>query len=72
MAIAGSGWLTFLSPPLAHSYRHTIWPPGLLGEGSVMLWLVVMGVNVQRWKEGPKRRGNGNRSAPRTFFSHSH
>jgi len=72
MAIAGFGWLTFLSPPLAHSLSPYNLASGLLGEGSVMLWLVVMGVNVQRWKEGPKRRGNGNRSAPRTFFSHSH
>jgi hypothetical protein len=24
---------------------------GLLGEGSVMLWLLVISVNVQRWKE---------------------
>ena len=24
---------------------------GLLGEGSVMLWLLVMGVNAQRWTE---------------------
>jgi hypothetical protein len=25
--------------------------PGLLGEGALTLWLLVMGVNVQRWKE---------------------
>jgi hypothetical protein len=24
---------------------------GVLAEGSLMLWLVVIGVNVQRWKE---------------------
>jgi hypothetical protein len=24
---------------------------GILGEGLVMLWLLVMGVNVERWKE---------------------
>jgi hypothetical protein len=24
---------------------------GLLGEGSLSLWLLVKGVNVQRWKE---------------------
>ena len=50
MAIAGFGWLTFLSPPLAHSLSPYNLASGLLGEGSVMLWLVVMGVNVQRWK----------------------
>ncbi len=25
--------------------------PGLLGEGSLTLWLLVIGVNVQRWKD---------------------
>jgi hypothetical protein len=25
--------------------------PGMLGEASLTLWLLVMGVNVQRWKE---------------------
>ncbi len=25
--------------------------PGLLGEGSLTLWLLVIGVNVQRWRE---------------------
>jgi hypothetical protein len=24
---------------------------GILGQGLVMLWLLVMGVNAQRWKE---------------------
>jgi hypothetical protein len=57
MAIAGFGWLTFLSPPLAHSLSPYNLASGLLGEGSVMLWLVVMGVNVQRWKEGAKAAG---------------
>ena len=25
--------------------------PGLIGEGSLALWLFLIGVNVQRWKE---------------------
>jgi len=51
MAIAGLGWLTFLSPPLANYLSPYNLASGLLGEGSVFLWLLVMGVNVGRWKE---------------------
>jgi hypothetical protein len=51
MAFAGLGWLTFLSPPLANYLSPYNLASGLLGEGSVMLWLLVMGVNVQPWKE---------------------
>jgi hypothetical protein len=51
MAFAGLGWLTFLSPPLANYLSPYIFGPGLLGEGALTLWLLVMGVNVQRWKE---------------------
>lgn len=51
MVFAGLGWLTFLSPPLANYLSPYIFIPGLLGEGALTLWLLVMGVNVQRWKE---------------------
>lgn len=51
MVFAGLGWLTFLSPPLANYLSPYIFLPGLLGEGALTLWLLVMGVNVQRWKE---------------------
>src|SRR5216683_1086048 len=53
MAIAGLGWLTFLSPPLANYLRPYILVLGVLGvlgvlaELALMLWLLVMGVNVQ-------------------------
>jgi len=47
MAIAGLGWLTYLTTPF-RNYNLTIC---LVGEASVMLWLLVMGVNEQRWKE---------------------
>jgi len=51
MAIGGLGWLTFLSPPLANSLSPYNLAPGILGEGALTLWLLVMGVNVERWKE---------------------
>jgi hypothetical protein len=51
VAIAGLGWLTYLSTPLANHLSPYNLAAGLLGEASVFLWLLVMGVNVQRWKE---------------------
>lgn len=51
MAIGGLGWLTFLWPPLASYLYPYILLPGILGEGSLTLWLLVIGVNVQRWNE---------------------
>ena len=51
MALAGLGWLVFLSPPLANYLSPYILAPGILGEGSLTLWLLVKGVNVQRWNE---------------------
>ncbi len=50
IAIAGLGWLTYLSTPLANHLSPYNLAVGLLGEASVFLWLLVMGVNVQRWK----------------------
>lgn len=51
MIFAGLGWLTFLSPPLAKSLSPYIMVPGMLGEGSTILWLLVKAVDEGRWKE---------------------
>lgn len=51
LAIAGLCWLTFLSPPLANDLSPYNLASALLVEGLAMLWLLVVGVNVQRWKE---------------------
>ncbi len=48
---AGLGWVTYLSPPLANHLSPYNLALGILGQESVMLWLLVMGVNEQRWKE---------------------
>jgi hypothetical protein len=50
MALAGLGWLTFLPGRLANYLSPYNMASALLGEGLVMLWLLVMGVNVQRWQ----------------------
>jgi hypothetical protein len=50
MAFAGLGWLIFLSP-LASDLSTYLKILGFVAEASLMLWLVVKGVNVQRWKE---------------------
>ena len=50
MVLAGVGWLIFLTPfapPLA-SYLKVI---GFVAEMSLMLWLIVKGVDVRRWQE---------------------
>ena len=52
VAIAGLGYLTFLWPSLgSHLFFPYLVFPGVVGEGSLTLWLLVMGVNVERWKE---------------------
>lgn len=50
MAFAGVGWLIFLSP-LENRLSPYLKVLGFTAEASLMLWLTVKGVNVQRWKE---------------------
>jgi hypothetical protein len=57
MAFGGLGWLTYLSPPLVNYLSPYNLALGILGQESVMLWLLVMGVNVQRWKEQASAAG---------------
>lgn len=51
LMVAGLGWLTFVSPPLARALSPYNLAPGMLGEGLLLLWLIVMGVNVDKWTE---------------------
>lgn len=53
--IAGLGWLTFIYPPLGNQLFPFILLIGLLGAASLILWLLVFGVNVQRWRELAER-----------------
>jgi len=51
MAIAGFGWLTFLSPPLVKYLFPYNLVAGIVGEGALMVWLLLIGMNAERWKE---------------------
>ncbi len=53
MMFSGLLVLTLLYPPLAGSLRFY----ALIGEASLTLWLLVRGVNVERWKEQAGLRG---------------
>ncbi len=57
LMFAGLGWLTFVWPPLATSLSSYILPFGALAEFLLMLWLLVIGVNAQRWTEQASTAG---------------
>ena len=61
MACSGLGWLTFLSPPLAHYLSPYNLAPGMLGEGALTLWLLAVGVNVPRWQEADAAAASASR-----------
>lgn len=49
VAFEGIAWLPFLWPPLAKYLFRAILVLAGLGEGSLVLWLLIVGVNVERW-----------------------
>jgi hypothetical protein len=49
MAIGGLAWLTDLSTPITDHLAPYNVIIGFAGEGLLMLWLLVIGVNAQRW-----------------------
>ena len=57
LAISGLGWVTYLSPPLANHLWPFIATASALGEIPLEFWLIVMSVNVQRWKEQASAAG---------------
>lgn len=61
VALAGLGWEMLLAPPLGNHLYTYIQIVGAIGEISLMLWLLVMGVNSQRWNEraAPARGTHG-------------
>ena len=55
--IAGLGWLSFLYPPLGSRLFFYVAPVGLLGAIALIFWLLVKGVNEQRWIEQASTSG---------------
>jgi Domain of unknown function (DUF4386) len=52
VALAGVGYLTFVWPPLGDRlFVPYILVPGLVGEGSLTLWLILIGLNPGRWEQ---------------------
>jgi len=51
MVIAAPGYLTLLWPPLGNSLRPWNLIPGAVGELTLAVWLLIKGVDQQRWIE---------------------
>ncbi|HET8887918.1 MAG TPA: DUF4386 domain-containing protein [Candidatus Angelobacter sp.] len=49
--LGGFGWLTFLYPPLGGRLFPFIAMFAVLGAAALIFWLLVKGVNEQRWQE---------------------
>lgn len=50
LVLAGLGYLTLLWPHFGQSLVPYNYAPGLVGEGALTLWLLVMGVDTEKWK----------------------
>ena len=58
LMISGLGWLTYLVPPLAvRLFMPYIAVASAIGEVPVELWLIVMAVNAERWKQQASAAG---------------
>jgi hypothetical protein len=49
--LAGLGWLAFLSPTLGYRLFPYLAPFGFIVAVALIVWLLVVGVNEERWKE---------------------
>lgn len=51
LVIEGVGWMTFLSPSLGRLLLPAIFVAIVLAELPLLVWLLVKGVNIDKWKE---------------------
>ena len=58
LMLDGVGWATYLYPPLATSIYPVIAIVAGLAEFSLLLWLLVFGVNAERWNEQASAGGS--------------
>jgi hypothetical protein len=49
--LGGIGWLAFLSPPFGERVFSVVALVGIIGSLANIAWLLVVGVNEQRWRE---------------------
>ncbi len=50
LIVAGLGWLTHVHPPLARRLGALAMAAGMLGEGVLTVWLLIAGVDSERWR----------------------
>jgi Domain of unknown function (DUF4386) len=60
LTIDGLGWMTFMSPPLGHYLFPAIAVASGLAEIPLQLWLLIFGVNNERWKAQAEGMGRSN------------
>jgi Domain of unknown function (DUF4386) len=65
MALAGMGWLAFLIPALPNFLSIAIEGLGILAEASLMLWLIVKGVNASAWMQQAGARQSAHKLDPK-------
>jgi Domain of unknown function (DUF4386) len=57
MVLAGLGWLTFLVLPAGSHMTAYIEGLGIVAEALLMLWLLTLGINSERWSEQAAKVG---------------
>lgn len=60
LAIDGLGWMTYMSPPLGNYLFPIIAVASGLAEIPLQLWLLIFGVNNERWKAQAERMERSN------------